>query len=241
MNLKTRYNLYQLQRKSSPSRVFKRNLSKKIDAAWNVSYGQVPWYQKSLLHHNVAMVAILVLVLVSGGGAYAYTDPKITEGDVLFPVKQALERVEEVVQLTPEAKAQFYLKKIERREQERSILEYKNIKKNNQSVSIEKKDTLISDNVGTSTSDDSRGASQNVKEIKTKEKIKKIEKIIDRTEEELVKAKEIIEKNKSRNAVLSKEVKEKIDKRLEERKKRLEKIQEKEQGRENEQDVHERE
>jgi hypothetical protein len=52
---------------------------------------------------------------------------------------------------------------------------------------------------------------------------------------------EIESHNEFQESVLGKEVKEKIDKRLEERKKRLEKIQEKEQGRENEQDVHERE
>jgi len=54
----------------------------------------------------------------TGTGAYAYSSSSVTEGTPLYPVKQQLENLEEKIQLTPEAKARFYLKKIERREAE---------------------------------------------------------------------------------------------------------------------------
>jgi predicted nuclease with TOPRIM domain len=59
---------------------------------------------------------------VAGGAVYAYSSPSVTEETSLFVIKNSLETIEERLQRTPERRARFYLKKLERREAESEVL-----------------------------------------------------------------------------------------------------------------------
>ncbi len=125
MNLKTRFNLWKLKIRMGPSRAFKASLRKDLVVSWDAKYGtKAPWYQLGM-RRVAAGFAVVTLVLTGAGGVYAYNSPKVTEGTALYPIKQVIEIVEEVAKITPEAKAKFYIKKIERREAEREILKKK--------------------------------------------------------------------------------------------------------------------
>ena len=122
MNLKTRFNLWKLKREMGLNQAFKSSLRKDLNKAWEAKYGRAPWYQMSLAHPS-AVLSLFALFLTGGSAVYAYSNPAVTEGTAFYPVKKAMETVEEAVKVTPEAKAKFYLKKIERRETERQVLE----------------------------------------------------------------------------------------------------------------------
>ncbi len=84
---------------------------------------RVLWYQGYVF--RVATAFVLAAVVVGATGAYAYASPTVTEGTVLYPVKKTLEKVGEKLQVTPEKKAVFLLKQIDRREAEKKVLETK--------------------------------------------------------------------------------------------------------------------
>ena len=195
MNLKTRYNLYTMKKSLSPSSVFKASLHKKLDTAWKAQYGKIPWYQR-IGWYQAGAFAVVVLLLVGGGGAYAYSSPEITEGSTLYPLKQAIETVEEVTRVTPEAKAEFYLKKIERREAEKEILQKK--------VEVKEGVKNREDNTGMEVVGRQR---KRLERNLTEKKIKKIEESIEKAEEQL-------EKISSKNIKLQNELKIRAEKRM---------------------------
>jgi hypothetical protein len=126
MNLKTRYLLWRTKRQLAASDRLKKALWKKLDARWAEKHPvSLPWYQTGLLRLASTVTAGAVLAGSVTTGAYAYASPEVTDGSVLYPVKQALETVEEKIKLTPEAKAQFYLKQIARRQAEATVIEAK--------------------------------------------------------------------------------------------------------------------
>ncbi|OGH91366.1 MAG: hypothetical protein A2534_03755 [Candidatus Magasanikbacteria bacterium RIFOXYD2_FULL_39_9] len=220
MNLKTRFNLWKLKKSSGPSMAFKFGLSRKLDAAWDAKHGRLPWYQLVALH-KVGAFAVVVLLLATSGGAYAYNSTEVTEGTALYSVKEAIEKVEEVTKVTPEAKAKFYLKKIERREAEQEILKKKMpvVELRKEIKSIEK--------------DAKVGTQEKLKAEVEERKIRRTEKSIERVEEQLEKARQIMEKTESKNIKLREEIKFKVEERLEKRKKQLEiKVEEQKEKRE---------
>ncbi len=109
-----------------PGRAFNRTLWRKLDDAWS-DYHHVPrtWYQRHVMRLATAAVSGFVVCASAATGAYAYTSPDVTEGNILYPIKQTLEQVEEKTKHTPEAKAQFYLKQLSRREAEKKTLEHR--------------------------------------------------------------------------------------------------------------------
>lgn len=120
MSLKTRYNLWKIKKSLTPSRVFKAGLFKKLSFVWDTTNNvKHAWYQTALFKHAAGFASVVLMAGSVGTGAYAYTSPEVTEGSVLYPIKEKLENIEEKIQITPEAKAKFYLKKIQRREAER--------------------------------------------------------------------------------------------------------------------------
>ncbi len=140
MSLKTRYNLFKAKRSLSPDSHFKAKLQKQLSAVWDNTYNtKYVWYQTVFFKHATGFATMVLMAGSLGTGAYAYTSPEVTEGSVLYPIKEKLESIEEIAQITPEAKAKFYLKKIERREEEKVVLKKKNV----ELKKIEKVEQLI--------------------------------------------------------------------------------------------------
>lgn len=154
------------------------------------------WYEQTWFRLAGGVMAGILGFTAIGTGAYAYSNPEITEGTTLYPVKQAIEKVEERIKITQEGKAKFYIKKMERREAEREVLE------------IRSEDEII--NITTTT----------VK-IEKKEKIKKTDSEIDKVEKELVKMKS--ELDEERDKKLKEKIEERLKKHQEWEKKRAEK------------------
>lgn len=127
MSWLVRFDLWREKRKLAPRAVFKRSLRKTLIERFLRERGQkLPWYQTSW--SKVAFASVLGLMVVSSftTAAYAYSSPEVTSGTALYGVKQTLETVEEKLQRTPEQKAAFYLKQINRREAERAVMKKKN-------------------------------------------------------------------------------------------------------------------
>ena len=210
MSLKNRYNLWKLKQNFAPSKIFKDGLWRDLNSAWNSRYGRPTWLQIGLLHKGAAF-AVVTLLLIGSTGAYAYVSPEVTEGTVFYPIKQVVESVEEVVKITPEAKAKFYLKQIKRREAEKAGLVRKNLAQ--------------------------AGAKANVKaKVETKDfidevRIEKTEKSIERAEDHLERIEKIVEKIGSKDKKLREEVKNRLEIRLEKRQKQSEKKAEKQKER----------
>ena len=119
MSLKTRYNLYKAKISLTPDSQFKANLFKKLSVAWDNTYNtKYAWYQTVFFKHATGFAAMVFMAGSLCTGAYAYTSPEVTQDSLLYPIKEKLENIEEKIQITPEAKAKFYLKNIARREAE---------------------------------------------------------------------------------------------------------------------------
>ena len=198
MSLKNRYKLWKLKQNLTPSRDFKVKLQRDLNSAWNVLYGRPSWLQISLLHKGMAF-AMIVLLLAGGTGAYAYVNPEVTEGTVLYPVKQAVEKVEEAPKITPQAKTKFYLKQIKRREAEKARLVRKSFRQSRPASGIIKKDQTEQIVVATTTQ-----FKQRVKEAK----IKSVNYRLRKTEESIERAKGRLEKfQKQREEKIEKQIK----------------------------------
>lgn len=215
MFLKNRYNLWKFRRSTRPSTQFKNTLFLDLDKAWGSAYGKAPWYA-SLGAHPVVAVAV-VIILLGGGGAYAYTNPDITEGTMLYPVKQVIEDIEEITKVTPEAKAQFLLKQITRREAEKKILQKQNIvKKVEKDIENESVRTQAPQIAATKSVEDRTAVRAE------QEKIEKTERAIDRAVQKLEESSKILEKNGTKNSKLRVEIKNQVEQRKEEIKNNLE-------------------
>ena len=119
------YKLWKEKNALKPSRAFRSALWKKLDSAWQDAFQpKTLWYQIPVFKYSLVALAVLIVVGSSGVGAYAYNSSEVTEGTVFYPVKRAIERVEEKVveRRKPEVQARFYLKQIERREAEEKVM-----------------------------------------------------------------------------------------------------------------------
>lgn len=141
-----------MQRSLNPQAAYKKELWKKLDQAWmKEGLPGFLWYQHSAFRYAMVVVLAIVIVATGSTGVYAYSSPTVTEGTVLYPVKQQLEQVEARLQKTPEKKAAFLLKQIDRREAEKKVLEirHREIKKINEVISrteeqLEKESIILS-------------------------------------------------------------------------------------------------
>lgn len=139
MNLKQRYNLWKVKRSASPSGVFKRGLQKKLETVWNDRYAKKSyWFQARIFKFIATGMIVMLLAGSFGTGAYAYYSPEVTEGSILYPVKNTIEKIEEKTKRNPEAQAKFYLKQLQRREAEKKRLEEKSKVGENLDTQIEK-------------------------------------------------------------------------------------------------------
>jgi len=139
MNLKRRYNLWKVKRVSTPSDIFKHNLQKKLEVALVNKYKvEIFWFQTRVFKFTAAIMVVVILAGSFGTGTYAYYSPEVVEGNVLYPVKNTIEKIEEKTKRTPESQAKFYLKQIQRREAEKIKMEEKQKVVENLDVQIEK-------------------------------------------------------------------------------------------------------
>lgn len=185
--------MWKIQRSLAPDRLFKAELFKKLnvilDSAYNVRYA---WYQTVWFKRATGFASVVLMAGSLGTGAYAYTSPAVTEGSVLYPIKDKLENIEEIIQITPEAKAKFYLKKIERREAEREVL-----KKKTQATEIKKEIKDAKKNIKLE-------VGEKIKTEVAKRKIQRTEKSIERAEQQLEKIRQNIDRQKERRENLQK-------------------------------------
>ncbi len=194
-----------MKRSASPSFVFKAVLRKDLHKVWDAAYGSPRWYEFPLIHKAVSM-AVVALLLTGAASAYAYNSPEVTEGTPLYSIKEALEDVEEITKITPEAKAKFYLKKIERREAEREVI------KEHLLPEIKYEIERIEVEIASGTKSEIEVEAQEKIKIKAAErKIHKTEKSIEKAEEQLEKTQKIFEKSKSKNVKLLQEVRSRIE------------------------------
>lgn len=122
-----KYRFWKIKKAFSPKANFKEALWKKLDSAWNAQHLPAdPWYQTHWFRFSSALAGVVLVVSSVTTGAYAYVNPEVTSGTPLYVVKQALEKIEESFQITPQAQAKFYLKKVQRRDAEKIILQIKN-------------------------------------------------------------------------------------------------------------------
>ena len=96
-------------RKARPSRAFRNELYLRIVPKPVVSYRQ------HAFRFAVAGMASLLVVLGTGTSVYAYDSPTVSDGHPLYSIKQGIERIEERFAATPEMRAEFHAKMMERR------------------------------------------------------------------------------------------------------------------------------
>ena len=124
--------LWKFKRALQPSSQFKKELLGKLEVAWDTKFSPIHrWYHRLWLKWSAISASVMLATATISTGAYAYVSPEVIEGTVLYPIKQKIEFVEERLKRTPEAKARFYLKKINRREAEQVVLErqHKNLER----------------------------------------------------------------------------------------------------------------
>jgi site-specific DNA-methyltransferase (adenine-specific) len=82
-----------MQKELSSSAQFKRDLKRRLDAAWNAK-ASAPraWYQ--FVRFRVSMTAMSAVLVVTcfGTSVYAYSSPEVTEGTALYSLKQTIEK-----------------------------------------------------------------------------------------------------------------------------------------------------
>ncbi len=129
MKLPLVYLLWKNKKRAAPTPLFKNDLWKKLDHEWKLK-NPAPLYFWQTHLVRFALVCSLGGIMVCGSiaSAYAYTSPEVTEGTILYPLKKKLEAAEAGLQRTPEQKAAFLVKKIERREAEARVLARKDKK-----------------------------------------------------------------------------------------------------------------
>ncbi|MCH8049450.1 hypothetical protein IH979_01930 [Patescibacteria group bacterium] len=111
--------LEKLQRESAPAKDFKQALKAELDYEFNKLYpSAVPNWRRAL-----AMPVALGIVLVTMGmGTYAYASPEVTEDHALYRVKRGIERIEQEFKRSPEARAKFHARMMERRIAEGEVM-----------------------------------------------------------------------------------------------------------------------
>jgi hypothetical protein len=110
-----------LRQQSAPSKKFVEHLHHRLSVVAEES-GRIPmkcatpWYARMSLFF--AGPVAIALVLACSVGTYAYASPAVGEDNALYPVKTGIEKVVQVMHLSPSASAEFQAKIIERRADE---------------------------------------------------------------------------------------------------------------------------
>jgi len=209
VNFKILYNLWRTKKSATPSRQFKRELWQKLEQNFSttpkIKFAQI-WFRWSM----VGVVSLLIVASLSTG-VYAYNSPQVTEGTPLYAIKQKIEKVEESIKKTPEAKTKFLIKTMARREAEQKVME-----EHGQSVEkLEKRIEKTTEQL--QKADETLQELEEKKELKNKEirpQVKEVlEKRLEIKKERLEKQKEEIE-NRQKNLEDQLDNKNKINKQV---------------------------
>lgn len=126
---KINYNLWRLRRKARPSKEFRAalwyKLSERLETTVVKSSFKSLWFQP-VFQYAVAPIC-LVLLFGLGTGAYAYSSATVNEASPLYGLKKGLEKMEEQLARSPEKRAIFQIKKMQRRAAELETLQAKNL------------------------------------------------------------------------------------------------------------------
>lgn len=138
-----KFKLWKEKQTLSPNRQFYRSLGRQLGHLWDETYPECNvWYRSRVFKYSMVAMLAVVCLGSSGVGVYAYSSPEVTDGTTLYPIKQAIEKIERRTKRSPEAVAKFNLKQIKRRELEKNVLE----KKPGREVQLQKLEDRISKN-----------------------------------------------------------------------------------------------
>lgn len=84
-----------------------------------------PMTSMAFSYRAVALSLLLVILAGSATGTYAYSSPEVVRGNILYPVKRGIEKVEARLVKTPQAEVVFHNKLAERRLAEADVLSRK--------------------------------------------------------------------------------------------------------------------
>ena len=122
--------LKRLALESRPDKDFDRMLQFKLRDKFTELYAEKeePYHKGSsffghLLKLKLRFVTATVLLLFTSTTIYAYNSDSITNGDLLYPLKLSVEKVEVIFARTPERKIDYYNKMAKRRIRELDTLE----------------------------------------------------------------------------------------------------------------------
>lgn len=104
-----------------PSAVFRAQLLSELSLAYDQEHG-CPRPRSFLFRFATVGLTSLVLVFTMGAGVYAYESPEVTEGHPLHFMKSGVERIQEGVSRSPEARTRFHARMMERRLEEGEYL-----------------------------------------------------------------------------------------------------------------------
>lgn len=111
--------LNKLKRQADPDADFEKVLWAELSDAYNQSYPSMVFCFR---HRLAAPVVVLCIFVLTGVGSYAYASPAVMEDHVLFPLKDGMEWVQGVAARSPEWRAGFHTRMMERRIEEGEFL-----------------------------------------------------------------------------------------------------------------------
>lgn len=119
MGMTTRQ-LKKLRNETAPDPAFKEALWYELDAAFVRMYPSSvgPGWRRMILFPAAAMVLVMTL----GTGTYAYASSSVTSESMLYPLKRGIESVESRFYAKPAEAADFHLRMMHRRLQERETM-----------------------------------------------------------------------------------------------------------------------
>lgn len=103
--------LRHLRRASAPDADFKAALRARLVGPAMSPVARAPM---SFARYSLATVAFALIMFLSVG-SYAYASSGVTEGDALYPVKTGIETIEGNLKRSPEARARFHARMMDRR------------------------------------------------------------------------------------------------------------------------------
>ena len=117
MRLFIKYQLSQMRKSIRPRRAFRADLWMRLSDAYQAQYQEavvcIPRYRFAFVG-----ISSVVLMFGMGTGVYAYESPEVVEGHPLYFMKSGIEGVEARFARSPEARARFHARMMERRLEE---------------------------------------------------------------------------------------------------------------------------
>jgi hypothetical protein len=123
MSLFLRLHLRRLAKQAEPSKVFLNRLETRLFERKEI----VLWHRSHLLRFAV-VPALLIVTLLGGTGAYAYTSDQVLPDHVLYPLRKSIEGFQVQIAAVTPMKDRVRLRLLERHAREKRLLEEKQAK-----------------------------------------------------------------------------------------------------------------